>query len=393
MCKEINDGICFGTFNDAIRVVLEFDVSYDTIPAVSVSPDDIHILIGNRVRQKYLIRTNCLQFMNKGYRSQMMRSLRPVRYSDKEKIIMAFQRTCPNCGAVVKEDAVFCPQCGASIGKIPATPEQPPVPVNVCPHCGAPLRPDAKFCPECGSVIEAVQVDSTPVCPHCGTQVKKDAQFCPSCGASLGAAATSPIPPQEQNRNFCPKCGVEVPDDVRFCPSCGADLQKSPTHDSIPGNANVSSQAADTFNQGAAYGSVGTAAGAAGGATFAAAHRANGTVDSIKEKYLSFEGRLNRKPYFLRGLLMGVVTSILMGIFAALADKLAIFYILVVAVYVLAFVCGVSLGVRRLHDLNRTGWMFLLFLIPLVNIALAIYMLFFRGTEGHNKYGPDPLGY
>ena len=48
-------------------------------------------------------------------------------------------------------------------------------------------------------------------------------------------------------------------------------------------------------------------------------------------------------------------------------------------------------GIRRLHDLNRTGWFMLLVFIPVVNLIFAIYLLFFKGTEGYNNYGADPL--
>ena len=46
--------------------------------------------------------------------------------------------------------------------------------------------------------------------------------------------------------------------------------------------------------------------------------------------------------------------------------------------------------VKRLHDANKSGWLLLLGLIPLVNIALGLYMLFADGTVGPNRYGPDP---
>ena len=45
----------------------------------------------------------------------------------------------------------------------------------------------------------------------------------------------------------------------------------------------------------------------------------------------------------------------------------------------------------RLHDLDHTGWLSLLMFIPLVNILFVIYILFFRGTVGDNRYGRDPL--
>jgi uncharacterized membrane protein YhaH (DUF805 family) len=57
----------------------------------------------------------------------------------------------------------------------------------------------------------------------------------------------------------------------------------------------------------------------------------------------------------------------------------------------LQFPFGLSLSVRRMHDLNKSGWLYLLTLVPLVNIFIPFYLLFFPGSTGENKYGPQPL--
>jgi uncharacterized membrane protein YhaH (DUF805 family)/type II secretory pathway pseudopilin PulG len=46
--------------------------------------------------------------------------------------------------------------------------------------------------------------------------------------------------------------------------------------------------------------------------------------------------------------------------------------------------------VKRLHDLNKSGWLWLLGLIPLVNFCFGIYLLFGKGTDGSNDYGAPP---
>ncbi|MBQ8418643.1 MAG: DUF805 domain-containing protein, partial [Phascolarctobacterium sp.] len=50
-----------------------------------------------------------------------------------------------------------------------------------------------------------------------------------------------------------------------------------------------------------------------------------------------------------------------------------------------------SFIVRRCHDLDRSGYWGLLVLIPVVNFFFLLYLLFAKGTEGWNQYGPDPL--
>ena len=74
---------------------------------------------------------------------------------------------CPKCGASVKEDAKFCPECGEKMG------------VETCPKCGAKVSAGTKFCPECGAKL------GEQVCPKCGAKVKAGAKFCPECGEKL----------------------------------------------------------------------------------------------------------------------------------------------------------------------------------------------------------------
>ena len=49
-----------------------------------------------------------------------------------------------------------------------------------------------------------------------------------------------------------------------------------------------------------------------------------------------------------------------------------------------------NLGVERLHDLNKSGWYILILFIPLLNLALLVFLFFSRGTLGENKFGADP---
>lgn len=47
-------------------------------------------------------------------------------------------KTCAGCGAILSEDAKFCPECGLKVG-------------NVCPVCGSENAEGAKFCASCGA--------------------------------------------------------------------------------------------------------------------------------------------------------------------------------------------------------------------------------------------------
>ncbi len=113
----------------------------------------------------------------------------------------------------------------------------------------------------------------------------------------------------------------------------------------------------------------------------------------------SMEGRYNRARYFwtaaaiwmvlqIFGIALGVAISLSADdaeSARAAAGQIGCLLGLAAAA-VIAFP-----AVKRFHDLNRPGTHYWLLLIPIYNIYLALLLLFKRGTEGENLYGPDPL--
>lgn len=91
--------------------------------------------------------------------------------------------------------------------------------------------------------------------------------------------------------------------------------------------------------------------------------------------------------YFVLMLFMGAVTAAtsVMGDAGTMVVGAAAF-----VAYIAAFVFAIIFLIRRLHDLNWSGWLSVLTVIPLANLVIAIPCLFFRGTDGPNNYGPPP---
>lgn len=46
--------------------------------------------------------------------------------------------------------------------------------------------------------------------------------------------------------------------------------------------------------------------------------------------------------------------------------------------------------VKRLHDMNMSGWWYLILFIPFVNILFGLFIMFYPGTKGKNNYGYNP---
>lgn len=55
----------------------------------------------------------------------------------------------------------------------------------------------------------------------------------------------------------------------------------------------------------------------------------------------------------------------------------------------LLFIGSTSLGVRRLHDLDKSAWWYLLIFVPLIGVITLLVLFCMSGTVGSNRYGPD----
>jgi uncharacterized membrane protein YhaH (DUF805 family) len=111
------------------------------------------------------------------------------------------------------------------------------------------------------------------------------------------------------------------------------------------------------------------------------------SVKTCLNKYIDIEGRAARSEYWwfaLFGIILTIVASVIDAVIG-----LPIFYF-IASLAILA--PSIAVSVRRLHDRDMVGWWILLFLVPFIG-AIALLILFvMRGTDGPNRFGPDPLG-
>ena len=109
------------------------------------------------------------------------------------------------------------------------------------------------------------------------------------------------------------------------------------------------------------------------------------------------QGRLNRLRYLKYQLLFMLVSALIGGVIGFAGGLLSgnpESVLVTVPTGIWSFVAGIGgimLGIRRLHDLNKSGWFMLLGLVPFINIIFALYLLLAPGTNGWNEYGEDPL--
>ena len=105
----------------------------------------------------------------------------------------------------------------------------------------------------------------------------------------------------------------------------------------------------------------------------------------VFERYATFDGRAKR-PEFWWFVLANVIIGFVLNLLVAAAD---IFFVLAVIYWLATLVPYLAVGVRRLHDTDKSGWFLLLGLIPLVGAIILIVFFATEGTRGVNRYGPE----
>lgn len=102
-----------------------------------------------------------------------------------------------------------------------------------------------------------------------------------------------------------------------------------------------------------------------------------------------FSGRARRSEFWYFFLLV-IVASIVVGILGAiLGDTIGGILAFVFALAII--VPSLSVSIRRLHDVGKSGWWYLISFIPLGGFVL-LYFYFQDSAPGANEWGPNPKG-
>ncbi len=109
-------------------------------------------------------------------------------------------------------------------------------------------------------------------------------------------------------------------------------------------------------------------------------------IGSCFSKYVTFSGRACRSEYWFFALFVVIVDVV-----ANVVDAAAGTSLLGVIIGLALFLPNLAVSVRRLHDIDRSGWWVLLGLIPVVGWVIVIVWACTRGTPGPNRFGPDSL--
>lgn len=215
------------------------------------------------------------------------------------------------------------------------------------------------------------------ICNKCGHQYSDEYSFCGKCGIPLTNLVEVRV---------CPSCKRNFGNQqVSFCPYCGVGLVNQIQNSTI---------VTPKIN----YNSVSNT-------------RLENTIESKKEhsffsreNLFTADGRRGRLKYFLVNAFWGAIFGALSPLFNSMVRDPAVYLVLFV-IY-----CGVYSyatyfnAAKRLHDLDKpSSWAVFLVTVPLlvsifnqsyglvIGFLFNIYPQFFKGTEGPNQYGEDPL--
>ena len=114
---------------------------------------------------------------------------------------------------------------------------------------------------------------------------------------------------------------------------------------------------------------------------------------SIWSIFFSYKGRISRKTYWCAVAMWNLVFWICIAVvFFSFESRSFIVTVPFALLLLLLFYVGYPMRVKRWHDRDKSGWWELIGFIPIIGVWwLIIECGFLKGTEGSNRFGPDPL--
>jgi uncharacterized membrane protein YhaH (DUF805 family) len=117
-------------------------------------------------------------------------------------------------------------------------------------------------------------------------------------------------------------------------------------------------------------------------------------IDCLTKKYACFSGRARRQEYWLFvlfNIIAGIIVGVISGVLVSVTNVTAFAFL--GTIYNLAvLIPGFAVLFRRLHDIGKSGWWWLIAFIPLFGWIVLIVFCCLDSQPGENQYGPNPKG-
>ena len=109
-------------------------------------------------------------------------------------------------------------------------------------------------------------------------------------------------------------------------------------------------------------------------------------VRSVLSQYAGFTGRARRSEYWF-----WYLATVIAYVVALIIDNILGISLVTIIVALAVIVPTIAVGVRRLHDTDKSGWFILIGLIPVIG-AIVLIVFFVMDSGPDNQYGPNPKG-
>lgn len=202
-------------------------------------------------------------------------------------------------------------------------------------------------------------------CPNCGNIIENDnAKFCRKCGAKQPEAAVKEQPVEKMTGV---NDGILLGGPSRT--STNEDGGQSLSGQRTPQNPVVNSFSSyvDKSDQ----------------------KNLSWAVRTCFSKYATFNGRASRSEYWYFCLFNCLISIILFGLALIInQETFSLLFLGITFLYmIVVFLPALSVTVRRLHDIGKTGWLYCLNFIPYVGAFILLFFLCKKGDDGENAYG------
>ena len=205
---------------------------------------------------------------------------------------------------------------------------------------------------------------------------------------------------------YCNYCGTALPAAAGFCPSCGKAVPRAGAFGQVPPPQYAAAPPPRqplNIPPGVSYGGYSSASTGYGSTQNLSA------IDWMLlplKRYADFSGRSQRQEYWMFYLLNVIVLTVIVilslaglpwsemqsnpdaqpGPMLFIGIGLGVLWVLG------TLVPNIAVAVRRFHDQDQSGWMYMLSFIPYVGSFVLLIFMCFDGTAGPNRFGPDPKG-
>ena len=110
----------------------------------------------------------------------------------------------------------------------------------------------------------------------------------------------------------------------------------------------------------------------------------------VLNQYTDFQGRARRKEYWMFTLVSSGISVILMIVDYFIGIKIWDTGLLYLLYGLGVFIPTIAVGIRRLHDIGKSGWMMLVIIIPIAGFIWLIVLYATDSQKGINDWGECP---